>query len=171
MNGDQCNNTTIVVSTLTPVMSELVQRLAFSFGYKWRFGSTDVLIKNARFLFLDTVSKTIAFGHESTGFKHVVGSLDNVLNLLKNPPKEEKLEKSETVKLPWVKFKYVTNNYLNPVRIDVYVIDDDNYYIRGIDLLSNSYKTFPRCDIVNGSIEYVKLIEMESKKFEELLKK
>lgn len=74
----------------TPENSEVIQRLAFSFGYHWAANSTEVILTNTNFLIFEPKSKEITYWNSRDGVVlwvcQIVVEFDKALSLFKNPP-------------------------------------------------------------------------------------
>lgn len=71
-------------------LSEAIQTIAFSYGYKWSDGRAEVQLTDARYLCFNPESKTITYSGWWTDVEdncsQIVTSFDQVMNLFKNPP-------------------------------------------------------------------------------------
>jgi len=95
--NNKTNTWAAIVGSAT--LSEAVQRVAFSFGYKWPNGyrQGEIVATGYPVLFFNPEDKTISFGFDRTVSDKackVCTTFDQVMELFKNPPKVVKeLEK------------------------------------------------------------------------------
>jgi hypothetical protein len=75
---------------VTPKLSEAVQRIAFSYGYKWHAGPAEVRYTEYPFLTFHPDTKTFGFVSENDIVKdhvsRVVTTFEDVIDLFNNPP-------------------------------------------------------------------------------------
>lgn len=92
MNNNKTTRWAVKVDNV--YISEAIQRVAFSFGYYWSSGPV-VSYTDANYLVFDAKTKLITFTYTIDTVKEtiskIVNSLDNVIDMFKNPP-QEKLE-------------------------------------------------------------------------------
>jgi hypothetical protein len=84
------------VEVATPNVSEAIQRIAFSYGYRWPVGPAEgemVSHTNARFLMFTPDGNTIQWANYRQDVEayvnQIVATFDKVVDLFKNPPQNK----------------------------------------------------------------------------------
>lgn len=76
-----------------PQHSEAVQRIAFSFGYKWGVYGEDLVYKDAKMLFFSPNSKIITYGLtekiHNMEYSKVCNTIEQVVETFMNPPENQ----------------------------------------------------------------------------------
>lgn len=150
--------------------SEIVQRMAFSFGYIWVEPGTEfqkpIHLTEPYLVFSDrhtlTYSSTSKFLTE-LGIP-VATTLTQAMEYFKNPPIEKKEEEKETKKeekLPLVRFSYAKKTGEQSYLIEVINYNQEKEYLEGLDVEADrQFKRF-NFERIIGQIVFLGFSEKE----------